>query len=206
MSEQAYFDAVRLVAHLASELHSATLAAPSPSRRAHWEWMTAPPEPGDLVVELTTSWRRQGDDFDHLVRIGRFLGTRHEQIGDGDDARCETYRVIALADGRVFEWYNCSFARVPEEHLGILTGTTFWHGSFGGDVTLRSGERHPLPEFCRERLGVEMEPSEARSLGGMPMWQWPRDASGAPRKPATDLGGTSGRGERTGALRGGRGA
>jgi hypothetical protein len=183
VSADAYFDAVRLVALLASELHSAVLGGGGDSRSEHWRWMSAAPQPGDLVVELSTSWRAQSESFDHLWRIGRYLGERREVVGEEGDSYVERFDVIVLATGQVFEWTNCSFVRVPEDHLGLLTGTTFWYGSFGGPVTTRSGDMHDLVEYCREQLGVELKPEEPSPLSRGATWSWPRDAAGKPVRP-----------------------
>lgn len=168
---EAYYDAVRLIARLTDELHSATLGGVSGSLREHWQWMSREPEPGDLVVEQSTAWRCADD----LTRIGRFLG--RDDHGDGDGYWERVY-VLALADGRVVRWTNCSFARVPEERLGMLTGTAFWFGGRAGEV---GGTGKNVRDYCLERYGVEMEPDGRHTImRGEPYWRWPRDADGNP--------------------------
>jgi hypothetical protein len=78
--------------------------------------------PGDLVVEISTIWRRSLD----CGRIGRLVKieqrprwTRAEMDMQGcepdEEIPIETYyEVERLTDGGVVEWTNCTFIRVTE--------------------------------------------------------------------------------------------
>lgn len=173
---EAYYDAVRLIARLTDALHSATLGGGWGRQHEHWRWMSREPEPGDLVVEQSTAWC---DGVDNLTRIGRFLGRDDEwHSRDEVDGFWEPVYVVALADGRVVRWVNCSFARVPEERLGMLTGTAFWFGGTAGEV---SGTGKNVRDYCRERYGVELELDGGHTtMRGEPYWRWPQDADGNP--------------------------
>lgn len=128
----ALVDALRCSAYRCWRMSLFASAAGYGSRAAHhtkvlYEWFDRP-EPGDLVVELTTAMLiasgqgRPGDDGSSLVGIGRLLWTgvetlRHPDEPEGDgttyDERCW---YVVEHTGRVVRWRNCDFARVPE-HL-----------------------------------------------------------------------------------------
>ncbi len=117
---------IRLVETLAYNLYMVVLGSQAPWAKQLYERMLRP-EPGDLVLELSTI---HFDDAPHLVakygdkrgkRLGVLLRVTREPIcapdawDEPDAIPEETVTYLRLPDGREFRWVNASFIAVPTE-------------------------------------------------------------------------------------------
>lgn len=79
-------------------------------------YMIAPPQPGDLIMEISTIWRRDRD----AARLGRLVRCGREPIPDWEEERDganpgEVVWHIQPDGGEEHRWVNAHFIRVLEE-------------------------------------------------------------------------------------------
>jgi hypothetical protein len=107
---------------------SATLAAHhyllrgmsgNPTLRAEWDRMREP-QPGDLIVELSTAYRRLRDtDDSYEAWAGHCLtyvgDVREQVVPDPDDTEpwFDTFGLCLNPDGTEYRWSNHEFLAVP---------------------------------------------------------------------------------------------
>lgn len=156
--------AIEMLAHLAADLaNEATMGGHS---RATSAWVNAPPEVGELVVEMSMhGWPTGTHGVDHKTRFGRYLGretTEHEN--EDGETWTETADVIVLYDGTVFRWTNAKFARVPEG--ATLRTMVPWIGEVGR-ISTRDG--FVSPKAWAQQLGGD---AVEERVCGRTLWRY----------------------------------